>query len=108
MTVVESNFALVALLLLAFAAGVLLARRRMRCPACGWSRQRRAPAAFEYGGVVGVRQTSQRMWAVSVLGREPILLGSRAAALELAIRELVDARYPQAGKANNPKKERLG
>jgi hypothetical protein len=94
MAALETNLAWIALVALAFAAGALLARLRTQCPVCGWTRHLGPPTAFEFRGVVSVRPTPQKFWAVRVLGSEPILLYTRTAALEYAIRGLIDSWYP--------------
>jgi hypothetical protein len=91
MSMLASNFALINVGILAFAAGAALVYLRFECPGCGWTRREGKPGPFKYRAEVSVEPTKQGFWATQVQGTDRVLHCTRTSALEDAIRRLVDA-----------------
>lgn len=104
MLLLASNFALVNVGILAFAAGAACVYWRTQCPACGWTRRECKPGSFQYREEVSVAPTQQRFWAARVGGGDAVLHCSRTSALEDVIRRLVDAMKDKPNVAGATKK----
>ncbi len=104
MLLMTSNFALINVGILAFVAGAVLVYLRFACQGCGWTWREGKPGPFKYRAEVSVEPTSQGFWATQVHGSDRVLHCTRTAALEDAIRRLVDATKDKPYVVGAPKK----